>query len=212
MNADDPDGGNSIPEVEIGAMQLDSDEGHEGREGHEGGEGDELVPAPLPGLAMQLLKQAPALEETCFLCKYAPKGVGGERIAALFREAQFARDPTHVFRDIQTLFVQFAASPAGKEQLPVEDRHWSLQCIQQHAQTHAYADSVDRHLLEAVIMCEDILRVYSTSMGLKRKRDEEAVTVDPEAVKLTMLTLEKKLKYVMLLESRKKARRKAAEG
>ena len=57
-------------------------------------------------------------------------------------------------------------------------------------------------------MYEDILNVYKQSMGLKRKRDAEAVVLDPEAVKLVTLVTEKKIRYSLLLESRKKARKK----
>lgn len=82
------------------------------------------------------------------------------------------------------------------------------QCIEQHARYHCLADSTDRHLVDAVVMYEDILNVYKQSMGLKRKRDAEAVVLDPEAVKLVTLVTEKKIRYSLLLESRKKARKK----
>ena len=116
----------------------------------------ELVPAPLPGNAATMFVRAPPLEETCFLCRYNVTGPGADRMRHLFMEAQHKRQASQVYAEIQCVFNKFASSEKGMKMLPVEDRTWSLQCIQQHAESHCYADSVDRALTETVVVMEDM--------------------------------------------------------
>ena len=125
MHAPDPDG-DSIPEINIGGMHIAGSEDGGGSDGEEEDDTNRLVPCPLPGLSSTLSRRAPALEERCFWCIYSPLGPAADRMADLFRESQFTRDPRAVFRDIQRLFNDFVASKAGAA-LPAEDRTWSLQ-------------------------------------------------------------------------------------